>query len=170
DVTDAYFAEIVRGAADEASRNGFLTFVCSSRRDPAVELRYIDMLRVSRVSAVLFAAGGLLDAGYQRAVKKQVGAILEYGGSVVALAPRAERWPTEVCDNLGGAKLMTEHLLRLGHRQIAFIAGPPQVSTSAEREAGYVLAMKAAGLQPLVEPGDFTTPGGEQATARLLDS
>jgi len=170
DITDAYFAEIVRGAADEANRNSFLTFVCSSRRDPAVELRYVEMLRLSGVSAVLFAAGGLLDRAYQRAMKKQVEAIQEYGGSVVALAPRVERWPTEVCDNRGGAQLMTEHLLRLGHHRIAFITGPPQVRTSHEREAGYVLAMKAAGHDPLVAPGDFTEPGGEQATARLLDS
>ncbi len=168
DVTDAYFAEMVRGAEDEAYRHGFLTFVCSSHRDPAAELRYVEMLRLSRVSAVIFAAGGLIDAGYQRAMKEQVEAIRAYGGAVVSLAPRVERWPTEVADNPGGARLMTDHLIGLGHRQIAFITGPENVATSAEREAGYQLAMKAAGLKPLVERGDFSPAGGGRATARLL--
>ncbi len=168
DVTDAYFAEIVRGAEDEAYKQGYLTFVCSSRRDPAAELRYVEMLRLSRVSGVIFAAGGLIEPNYQRAMRRQVEAIRDYGGAIVALAPRVERWATEVADNSGGARLMTEHLIGLGHRRIAFITGPANVATSAECESGYQLAMKAAELKPLVEPGDFSTAGGGRAVASLM--
>lgn len=170
EIADPYFAEIVRGAAEEASRHGFLTFVCSSQRDPQVELRYVEMLRLARVAAVLFAAGGLEDATYKRDIRRQVDAIRQYGGAVVALAPRSERWPTEVTDNVGGARLATEHLCQLGHRRIAFIAGPEKVRTSGEREAGYLQAMEAAGLEPLIERGDFTTGSGGQGVARLLEA
>src|SRR5207248_10516956 len=58
DVTDPYFAEIVRGATAAASSRGFLTVVCSSDRDPMTELRYVEMLSLSRVSGVIFAGGG----------------------------------------------------------------------------------------------------------------
>lgn len=169
DLTDPYFAEIVRGAAQEASQHGFLTFVCSSGRDPAMELRYVEMLRRSRVAAVLFAAGGLEEDSYKRAIRREVEGIRQYGGAVVALAPRSERWPTEVTDNCGGARLATRHLLELGHERIAFIAGPTTVRTSAEREAGYLEAMAEAGLEPLVERGDFTMRSGAVATAKLLE-
>ena len=59
DVSDPYFAEIVRGATAAASARGFLTVVCSSDRDSATELRYVEMLCLSRVSGVLFAGGGV---------------------------------------------------------------------------------------------------------------
>lgn len=167
DVTDPYFAEIVMGVEDEAAKHGYLTFICSSRRDPAVELRYVEMLRLSRVSAVIFAAGGLIEPGYQREMRRQVDAIRDYSGAIVALAPRVERWATEVTDNSGGARLMTDHLIGLGHRRIAFITGPANVATSGEREAGYRLAMKAAGLTPLIERGDYSIAGGGSAVATL---
>jgi len=107
DVTDAYFAEIVRGATIAASRAGFLTIVCSSSRDPDTELQYLEMLSLSRVTGVIFAGGGLEDEAYKRAVRVHAANIRSYGGVLVALAPRADRWPAELCDNEGGARLAT---------------------------------------------------------------
>jgi LacI family transcriptional regulator len=170
DIGDPYFTEIVRGAAHEASMHGYLTFVGSSERDADAELRYVDMLRLSRVSAILFAGGELNAAHYRRGLQGLVQDVREYGGVVVALAPRREKWPTEITDNRGGARLMTEHLLKLGHRRIAFVAGPDYVLTSGDREAGYREAMDKAGEQPLVERSDFTIESGAAATAALLDS
>lgn len=169
DMTDPYFAEIVRGAAEEAYRHGYLTFVGSSDRDPDKELRYVEMLRLSRVSAILFGGGELEARGYRSALRRLAAGIHEYGGVVVALAPRRERWPTEVTDNRLGALLMTDHLIQLGHRRIAFLAGPGHVLTSGERESGYVEAMRAAGLETLIERADFTISGGAEAAAALLD-
>lgn len=170
DILDPYFAEIVRGATAEAATHGYLTFVCSSQRDAQAESRYVGMLRRSRVAAVLFAAGELSDRKARREIATEVAAMRRYGGAVVALAPRDEKWPTEVTDNQGGARLASEHLIELGHRHIAFIAGPEWVRTSLERETGYLQAMKAAGLTALIERGDFTMGSGATAVARLLES
>ena len=170
DIGDPYFTEIVRGAAHEASKHGYLTFVGSSERDADAELRYVDMLRLSRVSAILFAGGELSAPHYRRGLQGLVQEVRSYGGVVVALAPRRERWPTEVTDNRGGARMMTEHLLQLGHRRIAFVGGPDYVLTSGDREAGYREAMEAAGRPPIVERSDFTIESGALATAALLDS
>ena len=169
DLADPYFAEIVRGAAEEAAQDGYLTFVCSSGRDAGLELRYVEMLRLSRVSAVLFAAGGLDAPDANARIVDQVAGIQEYGGTVVALAPREEPWATEICDNREGMRLATQHLLELGHERVACISGPPHVLTSREREAGYLAATEAAGVAPLIERADFSTPGGVAATVALLD-
>jgi LacI family transcriptional regulator len=169
DVADPYFAEIVRAATSAASEAGYLTVVCSSDRDPDTELRYMDLLIDHRVAAVLFAGGGLEDRAYQRAMSHRIAAIRAYGGAVVALAPRVERWPTEVTDNRGGARLMTEYLIGLGHRKIAFITGPANVHTSIERWRGHREAMLAAGLEPVMEQGDFRPEEGAAATRRLLE-
>lgn len=168
DVSDPYFAEIVRGATHAAATHGFLTVVCNSDRDPATELRYVQMLCLSRVAGVLFAGGGLEEPAYRRELRGYTRSIDEYGGAIVALAPRAEPWAAEIPDNRGGAQVITEHLLSLGHRSIAMIGGPPFIRTSRERELGYRAAMEAAGAAPYVTTSDFSRSGGAEAMARLL--
>ena len=169
DVSDPYFAEIVRGATAAASARGFLTVVCNSDRDPATELRYVEMLCLSRVSGVIFAGGGLEEAHYRTQMSGYARSIAHYGGAIVALAPRSERWAAEVPDNQAGARLVTEHLLSLGHVDIAMISGPATLRTSRERELGYTQAMKAARAGPMIVRADFTIGGAAQATARLLN-
>ena len=168
DVSDPYFAEVVKGATRAASAKGFLTIVCSSDRDPSTELRYVEMLCLSRASGVIFAGGGLDEAHYRRAMSGYARSIADYGGAIVALAPRSERWPSELPDNRKGARLVTEHLLALGHVGIAMIAGPTTLRTSRERELGYVDAMKEAGCKPYIVAADFTTAGGAAAMSGLL--
>jgi LacI family transcriptional regulator len=168
DVSDPYFAEIVRGATAAASARGFLTVVCSSDRDPSTELRYVEMLCESRVSGVIFAGGGLEEANYHRRMGGYARSIAHYGGAIVALAPRSERWPAEVPDNRAGARLVGEHLVSLGHTRIAMISGPATLRTSRERELGYIQAMKAAGIKPTIVRADFTVSGAAQAMTGLL--
>jgi LacI family transcriptional regulator len=168
DVSDPYFAEIVRGATAAASSRGFLTVVCSSDRDPMTELRYVEMLCSSRVSGVIFAGGGLEEAHYRRRMRDYARSIADYGGAIVALAPRSERWPAEVPANRAGARLATDHLLSLGHIHVAMTSGPATLRTSRERELGYLEAMKAAGVKPFIVRADFTLAGGGKAMARLL--
>jgi LacI family transcriptional regulator len=168
DVSDPYFAEVVKGATRAASAKGFLTVVCSSDRDPSTELRYVEMLCLSRASGVIFAGGGLDEAHYRRAMSGYARSIADYGGAIVALAPRSERWPSELPDNRKGARLVTEHLLGLGHVGIAMIGGPTTIRTSRERELGYADAMKNAGCKPHIVAADFTTSGGAAAMSGLL--
>ena len=69
-----------------------------------------------------------------------------------------------------GAYLMTEHLLELGHRRIAFLMGPRNMRTSFDRLHGYQAALQAHGLEnnpALVANTEFTFDGGYTA-ARLL--
>ncbi|MEV5879876.1 LacI family DNA-binding transcriptional regulator [Streptomyces sp. NPDC052101] len=69
-------------------------------------------------------------------------------------------------DDEHGARLATEHLLGLGHRRIAHLAGHGAVG--ALRRRGFEAAMRAHGAEPVVEQGDLTEEGGYRATVRLL--
>ena len=76
-------------------------------------------------------------------------------------------------DNRQGAFDATDHLIGLGHRRIAFIAGPTDHRDAEERLGGYRDALKAANLpfdRALVAQGDFHESGGLLAMNRLLDS
>lgn len=170
DIRDPYFAEVARAVADAAAAEGFLAVVCNSGRDPATELRYIQQMIDYKAAGLLFVGGGLEGTAYRRDLASLVAAIEKYGGEVVALGPRLDRWPAEVPDNKGGAVLATEHLITLGHRRIAFVDGPVGLHTSSQRRAGYLQALQQAGIdadERLILPGDYSAPGGMQALAQL---
>ena len=74
-------------------------------------------------------------------------------------------------DNAAAAAAMTRHLLELGHRRIAFIAGHRSYATSAQRMSGYLGALREAGIAidlELVRQGDFGFESGAQACEALL--
>ncbi len=78
-------------------------------------------------------------------------------------------------DDLLGGTLATRHLVELGHRRIAHIAGHVPGSTdevSALRRRGYENTMREHGLAEhiQVETGDHTDDGGYRAAVRLLRS
>src|SRR4029077_2679162 len=59
---------------------------------------------------------------------------------------RSATLPTVDSDNLRGAVTATEHLIHLGHRRIAFLAGRPDLESAVLRERGYRQALEAAGI------------------------
>ena len=74
-------------------------------------------------------------------------------------------------DDFAAAKEITTHLLELGHRQIGFIRGHPNMTASSERFRGFAAALEEYGLNPSeapVEQGYFTYRSGLVATERLL--
>jgi len=74
-------------------------------------------------------------------------------------------------DNYLAGAMLTEHLLQLGHRRIAFIAGPQHMHTASERYRGFVETMASAGVEVnpnYVVDGQFTRSAGYEAAMRLL--
>jgi LacI family transcriptional regulator len=71
----------------------------------------------------------------------------------------------------GSARLATEHLVKLGHRRIGFIAGAKEYSLSEWRVQGWQKSMADAGLDvtDLLAQGDFSYESGARAAAQLLD-
>jgi LacI family transcriptional regulator len=74
-------------------------------------------------------------------------------------------------DNVGGARMAVEHLIRLGHTRIATITGPLGMTSGADRLAGYRQALKAHQLtvdENLIVEGDYTEASGSIGVQRLL--
>lgn len=74
-------------------------------------------------------------------------------------------------DNTNAARSAVRHLLRLGRRRVATIAGPDRLTVAVDRMAGYRRALEERGnlFDPsLVVEGDFTEQGGYEAMQRLL--
>ncbi|TWD82175.1 LacI family transcriptional regulator [Kribbella amoyensis] len=78
-------------------------------------------------------------------------------------------FPAVVLDDRPGTIAVVEHLVGLGHRRIAHVAGPPTFVHATARTAAFVRALADAGLEPAaIEVSDFTAAGGIAATQRLL--
>ncbi|MDX3180318.1 MULTISPECIES: LacI family DNA-binding transcriptional regulator [Streptomyces] len=73
------------------------------------------------------------------------------------------------CDNRGGAREAVRHLVSLGRRCVAHIAGPRDQVSALDRIDGYRDALPDA-AEELVVDGDFTTEGGARAMTELLDA
>ncbi len=76
-------------------------------------------------------------------------------------------------DDHEGAMQATRHLISLGHRRIAFVAGPADHGDALERLEGYRQALAEANIAfdpRLVAEGDFNEASGVQAVNRLIDS
>jgi len=78
--------------------------------------------------------------------------------------------PSVIYDQAKGARLATQHLIDLGHRQIAEITGPLLHYDAQGRHAGWIDALADNGLEqgPFVE-SDFTIEDGYRAMNQLLD-
>jgi DNA-binding LacI/PurR family transcriptional regulator len=84
---------------------------------------------------------------------------------------QGEDFDTVCSANLEGARMAVEHLIDLGHRSIAHVDGGHNPG-AADRRAGYLGAMEAAGLADRVDvvPGDYTQDAGIAALPHILAS
>lgn len=173
DVSDPYFAEIVRGIQDVAARENRLVVICNSLREPGREITYIEMLRGHRVDAVIMAGGHMLDDEYLMALREQALQLRAQGSRLVLCGRHPVRADAVVPENTAGGARLVRHLLERGHRRIAYVAGPEGLSTSQDRLDGYLGALASFAVEPdpaLIVAGDFSREAGHAATARLLDA
>ena len=126
-----------------------------------------------RAAAVIFAGSGLDDPALNEELPKHVAAMRAYGAAVVHLSPHAHGEPEIGVDNAGGVAAMVAALVGLGHRQIAFLAGPPTLYVARVRLAGYRRGLAGGGIpfdERLVVTATFDQEGGALGVDRLLAS
>ena len=171
DITDPYFAEVVRGVEDAAADSGYLVITCSSERDADRERSYVRLLRGMRAAAVVFAGSGLDDPVGNEEMDRHVEAMRAEGAAVVHLSPHARGGPDVGVDNAAGIASMVAALAALGHRHIAFLAGPRALFVARERLDGYRRGLAEAGLpvdERLVVHTSFDREGGALGVDTLL--
>ncbi|VBB05411.1 laci bacterial regulatory protein hth signature [Lucifera butyrica] len=164
DIENPFFPALVRGVEDAAQMHDYSVILCNTDGKPAEEERYIRFLYNKRVDGILFTGGRYSD--------DNVAMLATLSIPVVLLDRRVgSQLSTVVTDNYLGGFMATEHLIKRGRSRIAFISGPPELSSVQTRREGYVQALRQHGLsygEELVLPGDFTFESGHRAAARLI--
>jgi LacI family transcriptional regulator len=165
DSANPFFAELARGIEDTVFEQGYNVILCSSDGDLDKELLYATVLAEKRVDGILFVAAGVSTEHIQTLQEQRMPVVV-----VDREVPDAAV-DSVLTDNARGGWLATRHLLDLGHRRIGCIAGPSDVTPSAERITGYRQALDESGIpvdEALIVKGDFQYEGGYQAARQLL--
>jgi DNA-binding LacI/PurR family transcriptional regulator len=164
DIANPFYAALVSGIQQRALDTGHTMLLCTTEGDPEREEQYLTLLRAKQVDGVL--VDGLV------LPPDRIARFVEDGLPIVCLDRDVESSsvPLVQVDNRLGARMATEHLVSLGHRRVAHVAGAPELGISDERVQGYRDALAAAGIEPdpeLLAVGSFTEEGGYEATVAL---
>jgi len=89
---------------------------------------------------------------------------------VIGPAPANGPWSAVNINDQLGITAAVEHLIGLGHRDIAHVSGPTELVHSVSRRSAWEQALSDAGLPPgPCITSDFSAQGGASATSQLLD-
>lgn len=163
-----FFSTVLSGATSALMRAGYDVTLYNITADAAVRREvFATFLRRQRVDAVI-AVSIELD-------EDETSRLLALDLPVIAIGGPNPRLHTLTVDDTAVARLATEHLLSLGHRDIAHIGANPEFDLDfhipTQRRLGFEEALADAGIRlkpEFLEPADFTVDGGYRAAKQLL--
>lgn len=164
DISNPYYAEIVRGIQDVAERLGYAVVLQNTDRTKNRIIKCIQVLREKRADGIIFS-GGMIHA------YETLSSLKELTGRVVVIGRHEVDFPAVQVDNLGGASQAVQHLIDLGHERIGFVSGPRMSTSSIDRLKGYRNALAQNGHRydaGLVRQGNLTPQSGFQAAKEAL--
>lgn len=143
DLSNPFFANVARGAEDKAQESGYQLILGNTDEDGDKEARYLHMLMSTRVDGVLIVPAGDESAAHLQKLAKR-GIPFVFVDRTVGGVPA----DSVTGDNSDTTRRLTEHLLDLGHRRIAFINGPAGLSNARERAQAFRETLQLAGIEP----------------------
>jgi len=169
DILNDYYATAATRVQETMAAAGYRVFLCVTDDDAAVEDSHERMLREERVAGIVVVPGP------HRAQRRAH--VAADGGPAVPVVELVRQSAGQTADavlidDVDAGYQGTEHLIKLGHRRIAVLTGPPSLSTSRQRLAGYRQALDAAGIAfdtEMVRSGRYQRDAARAATYDLLD-
>jgi DNA-binding LacI/PurR family transcriptional regulator len=165
DLQNPFFTGVVRGIENVLQAAGYTLLLANSDEAPEREERVLSTLRAEGVAGIVFVPIAAQKGNYQQLLLPPLPLV------AVDRLPAGLRIDLVTVENTDGSRRAVEHLLAIGHRDVALLGGPLQHSTAFERREGYELALKAAGIPlraELVRYGDFREAGGYDGMKALL--
>ena len=164
DITNPYFTLMARGVEDSAGASDYTVVYCNTDESEAKEEKYANILAQRQVDGVLLVPS----CGNVKTIKF----LLSNDIKVVALDRRVAGVEIDSVrsDSENGAYHLVRLLIGLGHKRIAMITGPKDVSTSVDRVTGCQRALAEANISEneLVFYGEFNQESGYEFTKQAM--
>jgi LacI family transcriptional regulator len=166
DLRNPLFPPIARGIEDRLEPAGYTSLLANTDNDPERERLSFEALRARQVDGYITAS-----ARREHPLLQE----LAGNGRPLILVNRATDdagLPSVTPDDSDGMRQAVEHVAALGHRRVAHLAGPFELSTGVHRQQGFVRSMEAVGLavdHDLIVSGSlFTEAEGARQCRELL--
>jgi len=142
DIANPFFPAIVRAAEDAAQKAGYSMLLCNSDDKADKEAVYLDLLISKRVDGII------LNKTPTALTVAQHRMLDEANIPIVLLMRTCPELKTDIVqtNDKQGAMDAVDHFARIGHKRIAFVSGPMNVSNARARRLGYTKALEARGL------------------------
>lgn len=167
DLDSPWAVEIIRGVEEAAHAAGLGTVVSAVHQQRDSTRQWMQNLRARATSGVVFVISDPTPSLHAELHMLNIPMVI-----VDPSGTPSPDVPTIGATNWAGGLSATEHLLRLGHRRIGFIAGAKRLMCSRARLDGYRAALESAGLpvdEELIRQGDFYHESGFSGGRALLD-
>jgi LacI family transcriptional regulator len=163
--SDPFFSELLAGIGNQAAEQEYDLLV-STRAPGREELKtYERMVMEQRVDGMLVVR--------TRRHDQRIAYLLRQGFPFVAFgrSDLEAEFPYLDVDGREGMRRITQHLVDLGYRRIAYINAPPHLVFASRRLAGYKEALAVNDIpfdETLVVVGALTERSGHDAAIRVL--
>src|SRR5882672_6876820 len=142
DMTDPYCTLVLRGMENALYQSSFLPILTDVHNERTRFERYLEMLLDRRVEGLIVLANWLfLDINVLADIEKS-----KIPTAIVGCELKNDHISSLIVDNAQGSRAALEHLISLGHRKIAYIRGPRQLSDTEPRWRGVRAVAREHGL------------------------
>jgi LacI family transcriptional regulator len=167
DLTNPLFPPIVRGLEDRLAAAGYVALLGNTDGDSERERLLFEQMRARHVDGMVLATAHLSDPLLVEAARAGLPVVL------VNRMAQDHSVPSVSVDSERGMQMAVSHLIERGHRRIAHIAGPQELSTGLHRYQGFVAAMRShqldAGADAVVFAKAYSIEEGLRCTRLLLE-
>jgi len=166
DISNQLFGEIVKGAETTLREAGYSMLLTNSENDPDLDAAHVRLFEQRRTDGLILSLAREQHRPTIEELERLDVPIVLIDRDLPPSVPASR----VISDHRSGMTAAVEHLLDLGHRRIAFIAGQP-VRPSRERRQAFEEAFAARGLPRTYETreGMFSMETGSRFTRELLD-
>ncbi|GHU75477.1 LacI family transcriptional regulator [Clostridia bacterium] len=166
DISDYIYGAMLSGIQSAANEHGFMCTFFSRKPTQAAETSYLHLFAGGQVDGLLFAS-------FRKRNPDEVRLLIRSGQPIVLIGEHSgeQRLSSVDVDNLNGTMEEVLHIIKQGHRRIAYLAGPEPMSASAARLRGYQKALEISGIEldpDLVEQIGWSVLEGERGAKILL--
>lgn len=166
-IAHTFFSSFIEAVQERATERGYGIVLAVSSERADLERDHLERLLAMRVDGLLVSVSKEApDLGIYERVRQMGVPLVFFDRQIEGLG-----FTSVTVDDRAGARRAVEHLLDLGHRRIAHIAGTPEVAIGRDRRAGYEDALRARGVEvreDLIVSGGFDERFGERAARELL--
>lgn len=160
-----YFSQVIKGTESELSSNGYSMILADSHEDPLKESNYINLMYQSQVDGLILAT---VSDNF-----RWVNTFQEAHIPVIFFdnEPQDLNCNKVVLNNIKATEIAVDHLVNLGHKNIALICGNVKESTAKFRRDGFIEAMKKHGLEVnpnLIKEGLYYLDAGYSSMEELI--